>query len=77
MDTPIESSSVKNNYYQDENDAYTSTILEWFENDIDSIALNIPLPKTDGVVVKSSATNNLLLIQNYYRDAQMPHVKCI
>ena len=36
------------------------SILEWFENDIDSIALNIPLPKTDGVVAKSSATNNLL-----------------
>tara|TARA_R100000697_G_scaffold85803_1_gene97814 strand:- start:1427 stop:6175 length:4749 start_codon:yes stop_codon:yes gene_type:complete len=60
MNTPVESGSVRNNYYQDENDAYTSTILEWFENDIDSIALNIPLPKTDGIVAKSSATNNLL-----------------
>ena len=33
-----------NNYYQDEVDAYTSTILQWFENDIDTIGLKIPLP---------------------------------
>jgi|MDSW01.1.fsa_nt_gb hypothetical protein len=32
------------NYYQDEVDAYTSTILQWFENDIDSIKLKIPVP---------------------------------
>ena len=33
-----------NNYYQDEVDAYTSTILQWFENDIDTVGLKIPLP---------------------------------
>ena len=33
-----------NNYYQDETDAYTSTIIEWFENDIDTIEIKIPLP---------------------------------
>ena len=32
------------NYYQDETDAYTSTILQWFENDVDSIGLKIPIP---------------------------------
>ena len=34
------------NYYQDEVDAYTSTIIQWFENDIDSIKLKIPVPTT-------------------------------
>jgi hypothetical protein len=34
------------NYYQDEVDAYTSTIVQWFENDIDSIKLKIPVPTT-------------------------------
>ena len=34
------------NYYQDEIDAYSSTIIEWFENNIDSIGLKIPLPAT-------------------------------
>ncbi len=41
------------NYYQDEKDAYTSTILEWFENDIDSIELKIPLP-TDVSATKNT-----------------------
>jgi hypothetical protein len=35
-----------NNYYQDETDAYTSTIIEWFENDVDTIDVKIPLPDT-------------------------------
>ena len=35
-----------NNYYQDETDAYTSTIVEWFENDVDTIDVKIPLPDT-------------------------------
>ena len=35
-----------NNYYQDETDAYTSTILEWFENDIDTVDVKIPVPDT-------------------------------
>jgi len=34
------------NYYQDEVDAYTSTIIEWFENNIDTIDLKIPFPDT-------------------------------
>jgi len=34
------------NYYQDEIDAYTSTIIEWFENNIDTIDLKIPFPDT-------------------------------
>ena len=46
IDTPIPGNNTYgiNNYYQDEIDAYTSTILEWFENDIDSIGLKLPLP---------------------------------
>ena len=35
-----------NNYYQDETDAYTSTIVEWFENDMDSVDVKIPVPDT-------------------------------
>ena len=58
MNTPIEAGSIKNNYYQDENDAYTSTVLEWFENNIDSIALNIPLPECNSA--KATAVNDLI-----------------
>lgn len=58
MNTPIEAGSIKNNYYQDENDAYTSTILEWFENNIDSIALNIPLPESNNST--ATAINDLI-----------------
>ena len=48
IDTPIPGTNTYgiNNYYQDEIDAYTSTILEWFENDIDSIGLKLPLPSS-------------------------------
>ena len=34
------------NYYQDEKDSYTSTVVEWFENNVDTIDLKIPLPDT-------------------------------
>ena len=34
------------NYYQDEKDSYTSTVIEWFENNVDTIDLKIPLPDT-------------------------------
>jgi hypothetical protein len=39
-------STRNRNYYQDEKDSYTSTVIEWFENNVDTIDLKIPLPDT-------------------------------
>jgi len=47
---------------QDMQDAFASTILEWFENRIDSIALKIPLP--DG---GTSAATALTALTNDYK----------
>ena len=51
------------NYYQDETDAYTSTILEWFENNVDSIDLKIPLP----FFVGSNKTNIIQQVQERFQ----------
>jgi len=42
---PVDSTRNRN-YYQDEKDSYTSTVIEWFENNVDTIDLKIPLPGT-------------------------------
>ena len=51
------------NYYQDETDAYTSTILEWFENNVDSIELKIPLP----TLTSSTKSNIIQQIQERFQ----------
>ena len=51
------------NYYQDETDAYTSTILEWFENRADSIELKIPLPS----LTSSSKSNIIQQVQERFQ----------
>ena len=55
-----------NNYYQDEVDAYNSTILNWFENDIDTIGLKIPLPDT---LVNLSSIYNIKKIDILYKES--------
>jgi len=63
-----------NNYYQDETDAYTSTILEWFENDIDSIGLKIPLPDS---IANTQSIYNIKEIDILYRESDALAVKVL
>ena len=63
-----------NNYYQDETDAYTSTILEWFENDIDSIGLKIPLPNS---ITNTQSIYNIKEIDILYRESDALAVKVL
>ena len=62
------------NYYQDETDAYTSTILQWFENDTDSIALKIPMPSS---LAKLSSTYHIKEIDILYRESDALAVKVL
>ena len=62
------------NYYQDEIDAYTSTILQWFENDIDTIDLKIPIPST---LLELSSTYNVKEIDILYRESDAIAVKVL
>ena len=63
-----------NNYYQNETDAYTSTILEWFENDVDSIGLKIPLPDT---ALNTQSIYNIKAIEILYRESDALAVKVL
>jgi len=63
-----------NNYYQDETDAYTSTILEWFENDTDSIGLKIPLPDS---ITNTQSIYNIKEIDILYRESDALAVKVL
>tara|TARA_R110002167_G_scaffold237626_1_gene442802 strand:+ start:724 stop:5301 length:4578 start_codon:yes stop_codon:yes gene_type:complete len=62
------------NYYQDEIDAYTSTILQWFENDIDTIDLKIPIPSN---LVQLSSIYNVKQIDILYRESDAIAVKVL
>ena len=44
-----------NNQYQDQVNAYDSSIIEWFTNSIDTIDLKIPLPDTGTTAVEAVA----------------------
>jgi len=70
--TPATSEAA--NYYQDETDAYTSTILQWFENDTDSIALKIPMPSS---LAKLSSTYHIKEIDILYRESDALAVKVL
>ena len=63
-----------NNYYQDETDAYTSTILQWFENDIDSIGLKLPLPAS---VANTQSLLNIKEIDILYKESDALAVKVL
>jgi hypothetical protein len=63
-----------NNYYQDETDAYTSTILQWFENDIDSIGLKLPLPAS---VANIQSLLNIKEIDILYKESDALAVKVL
>ena len=62
------------NYYQDETDAYTSTIIQWFENDIDSIKLKIPVPTT---LAELNTLYNIKEIDILYRESDALAVKVL
>jgi hypothetical protein len=63
-----------NNYYQDEVDAYTSTILQWFENDVDTVELKIPLPDT---LANTSSIYNIKKIDILYKESDAAAVKVL
>ena len=63
-----------NNYYQDETDAYTSTILQWFENDIDSIGLKLPLPAS---VANTQSLLNIKEIDILYKESDALAVRVL
>ena len=63
-----------NNYYQDETDAYTSTILQWFENDIDSIGLKLPLPAS---VANTQSLLNIKEIDILYKESDALAIKVL
>ena len=62
------------NYYQDEVDAYTSTIIQWFENDIDTIKLKIPLPTN---LTELNTVYNVKDIDILYRESDALAVKVL
>jgi hypothetical protein len=61
-------------YYKDEVDAYTSTIIQWFENDIDSIKLKIPVPTT---LTELNTIYNVKEIDVLYRESDALAVKVL
>jgi len=63
-----------NNYYQDEVDAYNSTVLDWFENDIDTIGLKIPLPDT---LANLSSIYNIQKIDVLYKESDAQAIKVL
>ena len=63
------------NYYQDEVNAYTSTILQWFENDIDTIALKIPVPVSS--VAELASAYNIKKIDILYKESDSQAVKVL
>tara|TARA_B100001250_G_scaffold380936_1_gene372794 strand:- start:3529 stop:8157 length:4629 start_codon:yes stop_codon:yes gene_type:complete len=63
-----------NNYYQDEVDAYTSTILQWFENNVDTVELKIPLPDT---LANTSSIYNIKKIDILYKESNAAAVKVL
>ena len=62
------------NYYQDEIDAYTSTVLQWFENDVDTIDLKIPIPTS---LAQLSSVYNVKQIDILYRESDAVAVKVL
>jgi hypothetical protein len=63
-----------NDYYQNESDAYNSTILEWFENDIDTIGLKIPLPDS---ITNLATIYNIQKIDVLYKESDAQAVKVL
>ena len=63
------------NYYQDEVNAYTSTILQWFENDIDTVALKIPIPVSS--VAELASVYNIKKIDILYKESDSQAVKVL
>ena len=63
-----------NNYYQDETDAYTSTIVEWFENDMDSVDVKIPVPDTINNLI---STYKIQKIDVLYKESDALAVKVL
>ena len=64
----------RNNYYQDEVDAYTSTILQWFENDIDTVGLKIPIPTN---IASLQTIYNVKEIDILYRESDGLAIKVL
>ena len=62
-------------YYDDEVAAYQSTIVEWFENDIDTIGLKIPLPSS--VLTELNTTYNIQDIDILYKESDGQSVKVL
>ena len=62
-------------YYDDETAAYQSTIIEWFENDIDTIGLKIPLPSS--VLTELNTTYNIKEIDVLYKESNAMSVKVL
>jgi hypothetical protein len=62
------------NYYQDEIDAYTSTVLQWFENDVDTIDLKIPIPTN---LAQLNSVYNVKQIDILYRESDAVAVKVL
>ena len=63
-----------NDYYQNELDAYNSTILDWFENDIDTISLKIPLPDS---IANLSNIYNINKIDILYKESDAQAVQVL
>ena len=62
------------NYYQDEIDAYSNTILQWFENDVDTIDLKIPIPSD---LTELNTIYNIKKIDILYRESDALAVKVL
>ena len=62
------------NYYQDEKDSYTSTVIEWFENNVDTIDLKIPLPDTKDNLRQNFAVKEIDIL---YKESDALAVKVI
>jgi len=74
LNGPYTNNTTYNNYYQDEEDAYTSTILQWFENDVDTIGLKIPLPTS---LSNLQSIYNVKAIEVLYKESDALSVKVL
>ena len=71
---PFDTNTAYNNYYQDEEDAYTSTILQWFENNVDTIGLKIPLPSS---LSELQSIYNVKAVEVLYKESDALSVKVL
>lgn len=67
--------TIQNNYSQDMVNAYKSTILSWFENNIDNINVRIPVPSiTPGSLISSLKVKNIDIL---YKESDALSVKVL